>query len=112
MVYTCILTHGVQSGRPFTFFTFCLHHINAHKVNKGFLDCKTYFLWSVETKSELFLNSKHNIWRKMSTAHHLSIPNMKQSGGSFMLWGCFSAVEAWRLVRAEKKRDVLHENLF
>lgn len=63
-------------------------------------------LWFVETKTKLFClnsNSKHNICREMSSAHHPSIPNIRQSGGSIMLWECFSAVEAERLVSVEEK---------
>ena len=60
---------------------------------------------------------KHHIWRKPGTAQHLSntIPTVKHGGGSFMLWGCFSATG--RLVRIEGKingamyREILDENL-
>ena len=61
-------------------------------------------LWSDEMKIELFgLNAKHYVWQKLSTAHHPSntIPTMKNGGGSIMLWGCFSAAGAGRLVRIE-----------
>ena len=68
-------------------------------------------LWSVEPKIELFrLNAKHDIWRK-----HGTILTVKHGGGSFMLWGCFSATG--RLVRIEGKingamyREILDENL-
>ena len=57
-------------------------------------------LWSDETKIELFgLNAKRHIWRKPGT-----IPMMKQgSGGSIVLWGCFSETRTGRLVRIERK---------
>uniref|UniRef100_A0A8C7LE52 Transposase n=1 Tax=Oncorhynchus kisutch TaxID=8019 RepID=A0A8C7LE52_ONCKI len=70
-------------------------------------------LWSDETKIELFgLNAKHHIWRKPGT-----ISTVKHSGGSIMLWGCFSEAGTWRLVRIEAKmnsakyRDIIDENL-
>uniref|UniRef100_A0A8K9Y278 Uncharacterized protein n=1 Tax=Oncorhynchus mykiss TaxID=8022 RepID=A0A8K9Y278_ONCMY len=55
-------------------------------------------LWSDETKIELFgLNAKHHIWRKPGTVKH--------GGGSIMLWECFSAAGAGRLVRIEGKMN-------
>ncbi|KAG2456628.1 TC1A transposase, partial [Polypterus senegalus] len=77
-------------------------------------------LWSDETKIELFgLNSKWYVWRQPGTVHHLSntIPTVKHGGGSIMLWGCFSAAGAGRLVVIERKmnaakyRDILDKNL-
>ena len=57
-------------------------------------------LWSDETKIEFFgLNIKSHIWRKPVT-----IPTVKNGGGSIMLWGCFSAAGTWRLVRIEAKK--------
>jgi hypothetical protein len=48
---------------------------------------RSKILWSDEIKIELFgLNDKHHIWMEPST-----IPTVKHSGGSIMLWGCFSA---------------------
>jgi hypothetical protein len=70
-------------------------------------------LWSDENKIELFdLNAKRHIWRKPGTIH-----TVKHGGGSIMLWGCFSAAGAGRLVRIEGKmnsakyREILDENL-
>lgn len=61
-------------------------------------------IWFIDTKTDLCcLNSKHNICRKMSNVHHPSIPNMKQSGVSIVLWECFSTAEAGRLVSVEQK---------
>ncbi len=64
------------------------------------------------------LNSKHHIWRKAGTAHHLqsTIPKVKCAGSSLMLWGCFSAAGTEGLVRVEEKLnaqkywDSLNEN--
>ncbi|KAI5626237.1 hypothetical protein C0J50_14227, partial [Silurus asotus] len=73
-----------------------------------------------ETKIELFgLNARCHVWRKPGTAHHLAntIPTVKHSGGSIMLWVCFSVAGTRRLVRVEGKinaamyRYILNENL-
>ena len=71
-------------------------------------------IWSDETKIELFgLNANRHVWRKPDT-----IPNVKHGGGSIiMLWGCFSAARAERLVSIEGKmngakyREIHDENL-
>ncbi len=63
-------------------------------------------------------NSKHHVWRKPGTAHHMqsTIPKVKCAGSSLMLWGCFSAAGTEGLVRVEEKlnapkyRDSLNEN--
>uniref|UniRef100_A0AAZ3PMZ7 Tc1-like transposase DDE domain-containing protein n=1 Tax=Oncorhynchus tshawytscha TaxID=74940 RepID=A0AAZ3PMZ7_ONCTS len=67
----------------------------------------------LKNKIELFgLNAKCHIWRKPGT-----IPTVKHGGGSFILWGCFSAAGTGRLVRIERKmngakyRVILDENL-
>ena len=66
-------------------------------------------LWSDKTKIELFgLNANCHIWRK---------PTVKHGGGSIILWGCFSAARAGKLLRIEGKmngakyREILDENL-
>ncbi len=64
------------------------------------------------------LDSKHHVWRKAGTAHHLqsTIPKVKCAGSSLILWGCFSAAGTEGLVRIEEKlnapnyRDSLNEN--
>ncbi len=64
------------------------------------------------------LNSKHHVWRKTGTAHHLqsTIPKVKCAGSSLMLWSCFSAAGTEGLVRVEEKLnapkywDSLNEN--
>ena len=86
------------------------------KAPKGLSDCEK----KDETKIELFgLNSKHLVWRKPGTTHHLlnTIPTVKRGGGSIMLWGCFSAAGTGGLVKVEGKlngakyRDILYGNL-
>lgn len=56
-------------------------------------------LWSDETK--------YYVWRKPNTSHQPmnTIPTVKHGGGSFMLWGCFSAAGTGKLVRVERKMD-------
>ena len=70
-------------------------------------------LWSDETKIELFeLNAKRHIWKKPGT-----IPTLKHSCGSIMLWRCFSVAGTGKLVRIEGKMngskysEILDENL-
>uniref|UniRef100_UPI00358E099B cilia- and flagella-associated protein 57-like n=1 Tax=Myxine glutinosa TaxID=7769 RepID=UPI00358E099B len=58
------------------------------KAVKNSANMREKILWSDETKIERFgLNTKHDIWRKPSTAHHPSnsIPTMKHGSGSIML---------------------------
>ncbi len=51
------------------------------------------------------LNSKHRVWRKAGTDHHMqsTIPKVKCAGSSLMLWGCSSAAGTEGLVRVEEK---------
>uniref|UniRef100_A0A9J8CVQ7 Transposase Tc1-like domain-containing protein n=1 Tax=Cyprinus carpio carpio TaxID=630221 RepID=A0A9J8CVQ7_CYPCA len=90
----------------------CARHMKKHLKDSKMVRNK--ILWSDETKIELFgLNSKRYVWKKPGTAHHLSntVPTVKHSGGSIMLWGCFSAAGTGRLLNAAKYSDVLDENL-
>uniref|UniRef100_A0AAY5L2M0 Tc1-like transposase DDE domain-containing protein n=1 Tax=Esox lucius TaxID=8010 RepID=A0AAY5L2M0_ESOLU len=77
-------------------------------------------LWSDETKVELFGHiSKRYVWRKNDTAHHPknTIPTVKHSGGSILLWGCFSSAGTGALVKVEgtmnisKYQAILAQNL-
>jgi hypothetical protein len=55
----------------------------------------------MRNKIELFgLNARHHIWRKAGI-----IPMVKHSGGSIMLWGCFSAAGTRRQVKIEAKMN-------
>ncbi len=56
------------------------------------------------------LNSKHHVWRKAGTAHHMqsTIPKVKCASSSLMLWGCFSAAGTEGLVRVEEKLNALN----
>ncbi len=65
------------------------------------------------------LNSKHHVWSKPGTFHHLqsTIPKVKCAGNSLMLWGCCSAAGTEGFIRVEGKlntakyRDSFNENL-
>ena len=78
--------------------TACLEFAKRHL--KDSQNTITNILWSDETKIELYgLYAKRHVWRKPGT-----IPTMKHSGGSIMLWGWFSAALG-RLVRIEGKMN-------
>ena len=65
-------------------------------------------LWSDETKMELFdRNAKCSVCHKSNTAHHPknTIPIVKHSGGSILLWGCLSSAGTGALVWMEGKMD-------
>ncbi len=51
------------------------------------------------------LNSKHHVWRKPGTAHHMqsTITKVKCAGSSLMLWSCFSVAGSEGLVRVKEK---------
>lgn len=58
------------------------------EVPERLSDNKKTFLWSDETKVELFgLNGKHHVWRKPGTIHSLvnTLPTGKHRGGGIML---------------------------
>src|SRR4029434_8004939 len=77
-------------------------------------------IWSDETKIKLFGN-KHQrwVWRRQKDSHteKTPIPNVKNGGGSLMLWGCFSSKDPGHLVRIHgimdsiKYQQILNENL-
>ncbi|MCJ8744951.1 hypothetical protein PDJAM_G00124650 [Pangasius djambal] len=78
------------------------------------------FLWSDETKIELFgLNSTSHVWRKKNAAYdpRNTVPTVKHGGGSIMFWGCFSAKGTGLLHRISGTMDgamyraVLRDNL-
>ena len=71
---------------------------------KDFQTMRSKFLWSDETKIELFDLDAKPVCRKPGTIPTVkhgggSIPTVKHGGGSIMLWGCFSATGTGRLVR-------------
>ena len=58
-------------------------------------------LWSDENKIELFgLNVTRQVWRKPGTSSTL-----KHSGGSIMLWGCFSTQDRGKDEQGKVLRD-------
>ncbi len=81
------------------------------KAPKGPSDCE-------EQDSLVWWSSKHHVWRKPGTTHHMqsTIPKVKFAGISLMLWSCSSAAGTEGLVRVEEKlsapkyRDSLNEN--
>ncbi|KAI4889011.1 hypothetical protein NFI96_026972, partial [Prochilodus magdalenae] len=85
------------------------------------LQCpKEGFVWSDETKIELFgLNSTRHVWRKKNAAYDPknTVPTVKHGGGSIMFWGCFSAKGTGLLHRITGKMDgamyrtILRDNL-
>ena len=76
--------------------TACLEFV---KRNLKTQTMRNKILWSDETKIELFgLNANRHAWRKPAT-----IPTVKHSGVSIMLWGCVTVTG--RLVRIEAKMN-------
>ena len=69
-----------------------LQFANAHRDKD--LNFWRHFLWSDETKIELFGHNGHRyVWRKKGEAckPENTIQTVKYRGGSIMLWGCFAA---------------------
>ncbi|KAG2462687.1 TC1A transposase, partial [Polypterus senegalus] len=96
----------------------CLEFAKRHLKDSQTMRNK--ILWSDETKIELFgVNARRHVWGKPGNAHHQAntIPTVKHTGGSIMLWECFSTAGTGRLVRIKRKmtaamyRDILDENL-
>src|SRR4029434_11134082 len=98
--------------------------INYKLKRLQFAKCKSDFQWgrvisSDETKIKLFVN-KHQrwVWRRQKDSHteKIPIPNVKNGGGSLMLWGCFSSKGPGHLVRIHgimdsiKYQQILNEN--
>ncbi len=78
------------------------------------------FIWSDETKIELFgKNSTCRVWRRKNAELHPknTIPSVKHGGGNIMLWGCFSAKGPGRLICVKERMngamycEILSENL-
>src|SRR4029434_3574929 len=99
--------------------------INYKLKRLQFAKCKSDFQWgrvisSDETKIKLFGN-KHQrwVWHRQKDSHteNTPIPNVKNGGGSLMLWGCFSSKGPGHLVRINgimdsiKYQQILNENL-
>ncbi len=65
-------------------------HMKTHGICKK-ITYRTLRLWETRFSGLMKLNSKHHVWRKPGTAHHLqsTIPKVKCAGSSPMLWGCF-----------------------
>ncbi len=72
--------------------------------------------WETIFSGLMNTNSKHHVWRKSGTAHHLqsTIPKVKCAGSNLMLWGCFSVAGTERLIEeklnAPKYWESLNEN--
>ncbi len=74
------------------------HHCNTPTI-------WTLTLWETRLSGLMNLNSKHHIWRKADSAHHLqsTIPKVKCAGSSLMLWSCFSVAGTEGLVGVEER---------
>ena len=72
----------------------------------GCLRCGKWFLWSYETKIELFdQSSKCYMWRKSNTAtaSRSTTPTVKYGSGNIMQWGHFPSAGPGKRFRIEGK---------
>ena len=76
----------------------------AKKPTKDSQSMRNKILWSDETT--IGLNAKCHVWRKPGT-----IPMVKHSGGSIMIWGCFSVAVTGRLATGKMNRAKYREIL-
>jgi len=116
--------NGLRGCRPRKTPLLQKRHLQASLYAKDNLE-KDYaywrrVLWSDETKLELFgYRDVAYVWRKKEEAYNPKniVPTVKHSGGSILLWGCFSASGTGNLVKVEgimKKEGyvkILKENL-
>ena len=78
--------------------------------------CGAKFCGQTRPKLNFLVEIKSVMSGVSGTLH--TIPNVKQDGGSIMLWGYFTSIRIGKLVRIKetmdsaKERRILRENLF